>query len=85
MGKLKDAIYFSIREYPLGFPLDPEDEDFAGLRTPPQTVVSITYDDGDKKLRQSIMQPGLRKELGIDKIRLMKEKLEDWLERKLEP
>ena len=71
------------REHPIGFPLDPEDEDFEGPRTPPYVSLVIRYEKGDILIRQQVMVEGTLETLTDEMKQAMKQQLRDWLKLKL--
>ncbi len=75
-------IKFSWEEYPIGFPLEEDDEfgNMAGDRSPPVCSLSIDFTYGSIHLRQAVRKDKLRKELTQAEIDEMSRLLLNWLQ-----
>jgi hypothetical protein len=77
-------LEFKWTEYPIGFPLDPDDGDFESERTGPKCRLGITITEGDIVLRQAIMADGNRQDLSYVQEKEMHDKLTQWAKEQLE-
>ena len=73
-----------ITRNPIGTPIDPDDHDFKGPRTPPTVAFSIEYRKGDVLLRQGVRTYGRLHELPLTRMEEMMNLLQKWLDDKLE-
>ena len=68
---------------PIGHPVDPEDTEFEGPRTPPTVSIAIRYTLGDLVLHNAVTINGTWKTLAPSERNEMFRVLNDWLEGKL--
>ena len=78
-----EYITWHWREHPIGFPLDPKDQDFEDPRTPPYVNLTLEYQKEDVRLLQAVMVQGTRKELSQETREKMESLLINWLIEKL--
>ena len=78
-----DNITWQWQDNPIGYPMDPDDYDMEGPRTPATVWLCLEYKDGDTLLRQGIERYGSYRALTWDEKEAMKAKLRAWLQEKV--
>jgi hypothetical protein len=71
------------QNWPIGFPIDPDDGNFQSDRTPPMVGLGVSYKKDDLHLRQYVRCIGSKEELTAPQKRAMKKLLLNWLREKL--
>lgn len=72
------ALEWSWMNYPIGFPLD-DDEDLGGERTGPKCSLTMTYTDEDMSVKQAVMMNGNRTDISYVKKYKAKVLMLEWL------